>query len=154
MYNAATMIRLFKIFLIFIALLAGLYAATPLWLPMLLDRQLPPGWKLDTLQAGYPGMSGIDLKQIRVKGELQAATIELAAVDVKFRYQDLKTDIGSISLDVFLQTVNDNAAVTSTLDDLSLPTTKLTGKLPELSIGQAQLVLHTTEDVQKEASGI
>jgi len=151
MYNTATMRRLLKLFLVLCALLAGLYAATPLWLPTLLSRQLPAGWQLEKLQAGYPGLSELKLKFLRVKGELPTATIELAATDIRFSYQGLKTDIGSVSLDVFLQAASNITAGASRLDKLSLPTTELTGKLPELSVEKLRLVLHTGSEPETTA---
>jgi len=135
--------NLLKILLSLFILIAGIYAATPLWLPYILARQLPPGWQLETLEAGYPGFAGISVSTLRVKGDVLAADIALTAADIRFSYQGLKTDIGSLSVDVFVFAVDDRTADALTLDDLSLPTTRLTGKLPALTISQLRVALHT-----------
>ena len=132
---------LLKLLLILCVLIAGIYAATPLWLPYIIARQLPPGWQLEQLEAGYPGIHAINIKTLRVKGELRTTGMALAVADIRFSYQGLKTAIGSVSLDVFMRATEDSA-VTLTLDDLSLPVAKLTGKLPGLSISQLRVVVH------------
>ncbi len=134
---------LLKLLLSLFILIAGIYAATPLWLPYVFARQLPFGWQLEKLEAGYPGLSGISISALHVKGELQAVGLELTATDVRYTYQGLKTDIGSLSLDVFMQTSENSDSNALTIDDLSLPITKLTGKLPELSVKQMQVTLHS-----------
>ena len=134
---------LLKILLSLFILIAGIYAATPLWLPYIFARQLPPGWQLEKLEAGYPGLSGISINMLQVKGELQAVGLALTATDVRYTYQGLKTDIGSLSLDVFMQTSENSDSNTLTIDDLSLPITKLTGKIPELSVQQMLVALHS-----------
>ena len=138
---------LLKLLLILCVLFAGIYAATPLWLPYIFARQLPPGWQLEQLEAGYPGIRAINIKTLRVKGELQAAGIALAAADIRFSYRGLKTAIGPVTLDVFMQATEDSAAVL-TLDDLSLPVAKLTGKLPGLSVSQLRVALHQAGTVE------
>lgn len=123
-------------------LIVGIYAATPVWLPWMFAAQLPPGWQLERLDAGYPGFSGIDISSLQVQGGLLAADMELTAADIRFSYRGLKTEIGSLTLEVFLQAAEDDEAETLSLDDLSLPITKLTGRLPELSVGQLRVDLH------------
>jgi len=144
---------LLKILLSLCILIAGIYAATPLWLPHIFARQLPPGWQLETLEIGYPGFSGISISTLRVKGDLQAAGLALTAADIRFTYQGLKTDIGSLSLDVFMLAEEDKAADALTLDDLSLPITKLTGELPALSISQLRIALHSAAGIKPETTG-
>jgi len=134
---------LLKLLLSLFILIAGIYAATPLWLPYVFARQLPPGWQLEKLETGYPGLSGISISLLHVKGELQAVGLALNATDVRYTYQGLKTDIGSLSLDVFMQASENSDSNALTIDDLSLPITKLTGKLPELSVKQMQVTLHS-----------
>jgi len=129
-------------------LIAGIYAATPLWLSYILAKQLPSGWQLEKLDAAYPGFSGININLLRVQGELQAAGVALTAADIRFSYQGLKTEIGSLSLDVFMQASKDSGNDAVTLDDLSLPITKLTGKLPELSVGKLQVALHHAVNIK------
>ena len=53
---------LLKLLLSLAVLIAGVYAATPMWLPGVLSSQLPPGWQLEELQAGYPDFSGISIR--------------------------------------------------------------------------------------------
>ncbi len=139
---------LLKLLLSLCVLVAGICAATPLWLPYVFARQLPPGWQLEELETGYPGISGINVSALKVSGNLQAAFLALTAADIHFTYQGLKTDIGSLSLDVFLQAVEGAVAEPLTLDDMSLPITRLTGKLPELSVSQLQVVLHSGTNIE------
>jgi hypothetical protein len=143
---------LLKILLSLFILIAGIYAATPLWLPYVFARQLPPGWQLERLEAGYPGLSGISINVLEVKGELQAVGLALTATDVRYTYQGLKTDIGSLSLDVFMQASENSVSNALTIDDLSLPITKLTGKLPEFSISQLRVVLHPAANIKSGVS--
>jgi len=132
-------------FLLFLFILfAGVYAASPWLLSHILARQLPPGWQLERLEAGYPGFTGININLLRVKGELRAAGLALDAADIRFTYRGLKTAIGSFSLDVHMQATEGSTTDILTMEDLSLPVTKLTGRVPELSIGRLQVVLHNT----------
>jgi len=133
---------LLKLLLSLCVLVAGIYAATPLWLPVIAAGLLPTGWQLDELNAGYWGLSGIDINSLRVNGELQAAGIEVIAADIRFSYQGLKTDIGSLSLEAHLRAIDDRNADALTLDDLSLPVTVLTGEMPELSVRKLRVALH------------
>ena len=79
--------------------LAGIYAATPLWFPHLLTQQLPPGWQLERMETGYQGLSGIDIHSLQVKGGIQAADLIVVVTDLRFSYQGRKTiaDIVSAS---------------------------------------------------------
>jgi hypothetical protein len=139
---------LLKLLLSLFILIAGIYAATPLWLPYVFARQLPPGWQLEKLETGYPGLSGISISVLHVKGELQTVGLELTATDVRYTYQGLKTDIGSLSLDVFMQASKNSDSNALKIDDLSLPITKLTGKTPELSVKQMQVALHSKANTE------
>ena len=140
--------RLLKLLLSLGILIAGIYAATPLWLPYIFAKQLPPGWQLEKLDAAYPGFSGININVLRVKGEFQAAGVALAVADIRFSFRGLKTEIGSLLLDVFMQAAADSRNDAITLDDLSLPVTKLTGKLPELSVSKLQVTLHHAVNIE------
>ena len=143
---------LLKLFLILCLLIAGIYAATALWLPYILARQLPPGWQLEELKSGYPGLAGITIDRLRVKGKYGLAGIALTSSDLRFTYRGLKSDIGLVSVDVYLHTAESDSADSPTLDDLSLPVTKLTGELPQLAIRKMRLALHRTNDSQVEAA--
>jgi hypothetical protein len=136
-----------KLLLFLCILIVGIYAATPLWLSYILANQLPPGWRLEELEAGYPGISGININVLSAKGGLQATDLEVSAADIRFRYRGLKTRIESLSLDVWLRSGESTVAETLTLDDLSLPVTRLTGKMPELSVGHVRLALHHDVDI-------
>lgn len=137
-----------KLLLILFTLLAGIYAASPWWLSFIIVRQLPPGWQLEKLEAGYPGFTGININLLRVKGELGAVGVALDAADIRFTYQGLKTAIGSISLDVHMQSAAGNTTNALTMEDLSLPVTKLTGRIPELSIDRLKVVLHMVTGIR------
>lgn len=142
---------LLKLFLILCLVIAGVYAATPLWLPHILARQLPPGWQLEKLQSGYPGLAGITIGLLRVKGQYGHTGIALTSSDLRFTYRGLKSDIGLVSVDVYLHTTETLPADSLTLDDLSLPVTKLTGELPRLTIKKMRVALHRTNDLDDVA---
>ncbi len=131
-----------KLLLLLCIVLAGMYAATPSWLPYILARQLPPGWQLEQLEAAYPGLTGIDIQRLRLKGELQMAGFTLAATDIRFNYKGLKTAIDSLSLDVRIRTAKSRSDDALTQDDLSLPVTKPNANLPELSVTQLRMAVH------------
>ena len=143
---------LLKLFLILCLVIAGTYAATPLWLSYILARQLPPGWQLEELQSGYPGLAGIHIDQLRVKGELGLAGIALTLSDLRFTYQGLKSDIDLVSVDVYLHATETRSADSLTLEDLSLPVTKLTGKLPQLTIRKMRVALHQASGLHDVAA--
>jgi hypothetical protein len=132
-----------KLLLLPCLVIAAIYAATPLWLPYVLNRQLPDGWQLEALDAGYPDLSGINLHSLQVKGGLQAADVSFSAIDVRFSYAGFKTRIKSITLDVLMGADKRTDIEAITLDDLSLPVMNLTGKMPELSVDQLRLALHS-----------
>ena len=131
-----------KLLLILCAVIAGIYATFPLWLPQVFATRLPSGWQLETLETSYPGFSGISINSVRVTGSVQAAGLALTAADIRFSYRGLKTEVTSLLVDVDMQATKDNTEAALTLDDLSLPITRLTGKLPELSINELRVALH------------
>ncbi len=126
---------LLKSFLILLALLAGIYAATPLWLPHVLARQLPPGWQLEELHSGYPGPAGINIDSLRLKGVFALTGLIITSSDLRFDYKGFETAIGLVTLDLYPGAGASRSADAFTLDDLSLPVTRLTGQLPRL-VGQ------------------
>ena len=130
---------LLKLLLSLCILIAAFYAATPLWLPGILAAQLPTGWNLEKLEAGYPGISGITIKRLGVNGDLRAAGIALEAREIRFTYKGLKTNIDSISLDAHLRSTEERTADALTLDDLSLPITEITVRIPDFSANQLRL---------------
>jgi len=144
--------HLFKLLLTIGFFLAATYAATPLWLPYLFALQLPPGWQLEKLDAGYPGISSTSIAMVRVTGELMAGGLELTAVNLRYHYGAPKLDVGSVSLDLFLFAGDDKNSDALTLDDLSLPITRLTGKTPELSITELQIAVHPVTSKQPISS--
>ena len=120
--------HLFKLLLTIGFFLAATYAATPLWLPYVFARQLPPGWQLEKLEASYPGISSTNIAIVKVTGELLAGGLELTAANLRYHYGGPKLDIGSVSLDLFLIPGDDKNSDALTLDDLSLPITRLLEK--------------------------
>jgi len=139
---------LLKLLLALGILLAATYAAIPLWLPYVFASQLPAGWQLEKLEVGYPGISAARIAVMQVSGELQIGSLEFTATNLHYRYEGLKTDIDSVSLELFLLADSEKKQTALTLEDLSLPITKLTGKLPELSVSQLRVVLHPDTDRQ------
>ena len=135
---------LLKLLLGLCLVVAGIYAATPLWLPHILAGQLPPGWQLEELQSGYPGLAGVNVDHLRVKGRLATAGVELTSSDLRFTYKGLQSEIGLVSVDIYLDATETGPDESLSLEDLSLPVTKLTGKLPRLSVDQAHVTLHQT----------
>jgi hypothetical protein len=132
----------FKLLLLLSLVIAAIYAATPLWLPHIFSKQLPQGWQLQAMDTGYPDTSGIHIHSLQVKGELQAAELTLSAKDIHFNIFEFKTRINSVSLDVFMRAPNNVNTDAIRLNDLSLPSMKLTGRMPELSLEQLRLSLH------------
>ncbi len=143
---------LLKLILILFVIFAGIYAATPLWLSYVVARQLPAGWQLDELETGYPGLAGINAGLLSVKGELAVADITLTSTDIRFTYEGLKTEIGQVSLDIYLHTTESDPVTPTTVNDLSLPVIKLTTGLPPLSVGQMRVALHQAAGVQTATS--
>ena len=141
---------LLKLLLSLCVLIASIYAAIPLWLPFIFASQLPPGWQLEKLEVAYPGFSGISINMLHVNGELQAARLAVTATDIRFNYQGPTTEIDSLVLDVFMRAADNSDAEALTLDDLSLPITRLTGKLPQLSVSHMQVILHSGINIGTE----
>jgi hypothetical protein len=81
----------------------GIYATTPLWLPYILEKQLPPGWQLESMESGYPGLSGIDVSTLHLKGGLPVAELAIAATDLRLSFRDQTVEIDSVSLEILLQ---------------------------------------------------
>lgn len=142
-----------KLLLILSLLLAGIYAATPLWLPYIVSKKLPPAWQLEKLESGYPGLSGINISLLRVGGELGTAKMVLTAADTRLNYRGLKTDVDSLSLDVYMQETEDWSVAAITPDDLSLPVISFNGELPQLAIRQMRATLHQDTDVETGKPG-
>jgi len=109
-----------KLLLLLCIILAGIYATTPLWLPYVLERQLPPGWQLESLDAGYPGLSGIDISSLRLKGGLPAADLAITTADLRFNYRGLKVEIDSASLEIHFLTTENSPVDSLSLDHLLL----------------------------------
>jgi hypothetical protein len=143
---------LLKLFLIAGLLCAGIYLATPLWLSHVLARQLPADWQLEELQSGYPGLAGINIDLLRIKGELGLADVSLSVSDLRFEYRGLKSDIGLIVLDVYLRPSEKLSTDALTLNDFSLPVTKLTVQLPQLSVSKMRMALHQTTGIPNDAA--
>lgn len=142
---------LLKLTLILCFVLLGTYAAAPLWLPYILASQLPPGWKLHEMQSGYPGVGGIDVDQLQIKGEHGGADIELRASGIRLEYRGLETAIGLADVDVQMNDFEEKSAGPFALDDLSLPVATLSGTLPALSVGKMNVVLHRVTGLHDEA---
>jgi hypothetical protein len=132
----------FKLLLLLCLLIAAIYAATPLWLPHIVSKQLPHGWQLQAMDTAYPDTSGIHIHSLQVKGELQAAELTLSAKDIRFNIFEFKTRINSVSLDAFMRAPNNTNTDAIGLTELSLPSMNITGRMPELSLQQLRLSLH------------
>lgn len=91
-----------KLLLFLCLVFVGIYATTPWWLPYALERQLPPGWQLESMEAGYPGLSGIDIHSLRLRGALMATDLGIAATDLRIEYRSREIEVDSISLRVYL----------------------------------------------------
>jgi len=130
-----------KLFLGLLIVFAGIYAATPLWFPYFLARQLPTGFQLEHAEINYPGVTGINIKALRVNGEALAADITLSAADVLIGYQGLRGEIDSLLLEIYVRPGAHHSQA-HILDELSLPIIQITEKLPELSVNQLRLLVH------------
>ena len=137
---------LFKWLLILSILLVSLYVSSPLWISSVVQSQLPPDWELDELVVAYPGISGINFKKIRLKGETLATAVEVSATNARFNYRSHDTAIKTLSLDVFLF-ADPNQNEPFKLDQLSLPVIRFPQnlQLPGILIDQLQLKLHPPE---------
>jgi len=137
-----------KLILILFVIFAGIYAATPLWLPYVLARQLPAGWQLDELEIGYPGLAGINAGLLRLKGEFAVADITLTSTEIRFVYDSLKTEIEQVSLDIYPHVTETGPVTPLTVNDLSFPVIRLTSRLPQLSVGQMRVALNEAKGSQ------
>ncbi len=131
-----------KLLLFLCVVLAGIYATTPLWLSFVLARQLPPGWQVEKLDSAYPGLTGIKLNYLLVKGEFPDTGMILAASDIQLGYRGPAAAIGSLSLEVRPRVSGDRTATAPTLDDLSLPIIRTDGKLADISVAQLHVTIY------------
>lgn len=120
----------------------AVYAATPLWLPGIIGKQLPDGWQLQQVRTDYPGISGINIQLLQLKGSLPEAELDVSANDIFFSYQQIQTRIGSMSVGVYLPGHPIGGTGARSLDDLSIPLINLSGNYQELSVGDLNLTVH------------
>jgi hypothetical protein len=135
-----------KLFLALGILIAGIYLASPLWLPSILASQLPPGWQLEKVKMSWPGWSGITLRHIRLKGDLPGLTLKVVAEDSHLSYKGLATQVDSVVLDVFLSSSTDQPKQPLSIDSLSLPVLRLSAELPQVSVRAVALAIHLSAD--------
>lgn len=128
---------LFRALLILAVLIAGTYAASPLWLPHVLATQLPPGWELGNVDVRYPGLSGIRINSLSVSAVTPVASLNVSAEDVAVSYGTLKTDIDSVNLEIVLAAGERQDRFM--LDDLALPVIDPGADLPQLSVQDLHL---------------
>ena len=133
---------LLKLILAFGIFVVCVYAISPWWIPHMVASQLPPPFQLHSLQVSYPGLSGIHLKSLDVKGDFPALGLALKATDIRIKYRDWQTEIDSVLLDVRIQPAQQEPAGNLSVEDLSFPMTRFTGSPPRLNVGEIQLVLH------------
>jgi len=146
--------RVLKLLLIVVALLAAVYAATPLWLSFILASQLPAGWQFDSMKSAYPGPAGIRLTSIRVSGKSGPAELTLSASDLDFQYRSHKTEIGTLTVDIFMHTGAGLPDEPFSPDDLALPVVNLAADLPPLSIGRVDVALHFSGASQNDTGPV
>ena len=137
-----------KLLLFLFVVFTGIYATTPLWLSYALAGQLPPGWQVEKLDSGYPGLSGIKLNFLLVKGEFLNADMILAATDMRLSYRGPGADIASLSLEVRPRATEDRSAAAPTLDDLSLPIIRPGGKLADISVAQFRVTMYQPANIE------
>ena len=135
-----------KLVLAVVVLLAGAYAATPLWLSYVVAGQLPTGWQLLELKSGYPRPAGIKVGLISVKGAFGTTGLTLTATDLNLVFRDFETDIDKVSADVFLQAGEPPSGAPLSLDDLPIPIEELGGQFPRLSVNRLDLAVHLPLD--------
>lgn len=144
--------RIFKTLVVVIVLLAGIYAATPLWLPHVIASRMPDGWRLETLRSAYPGLSGIRLKSLSADGEYGPANLKVSATDLYFAYRSLATDIDELTVDVFVRPGPSQADAPVQGDGYSIPVLRLDADLPHLSVRRADVALHLQRDTLNTGS--
>ncbi|MCW8925377.1 MAG: YdbH domain-containing protein, partial [Xanthomonadales bacterium] len=132
---------LLKLLLNLAVLIAGIYAAAPLWIPGMFAAQLPVGWKVVDMGCGYPGLTSLRCKFLSVVAELPLANLTISADDILVEYSTWKTAVGSVLLDVSTHTPTSENQDRFALDDLALPVLDPGGKLPELSVKELHLSL-------------
>ena len=135
--------KIFLRLLFVTAFLAGaLYASAPLWLPYLISWQLPDGWHLDSMDMGYPGLSGTHINSLRAHGSHNATEFKLSANGVQFSYAGNRTEIGTLVIEAELPGGHSIDSDTLTLADLNLPVADIQGRLPRLEVHDLRLLLH------------
>jgi hypothetical protein len=123
--------------------LAGaLYASAPMWLPYLISWQLPDGWHLDSMDMGYPGLSGTQINSLRAHGSHNATEFKLSATGVQFSYAGSRTEIDTLVIEAELPGGHSVDSDTLTLEDLNLPVADIQGRLPRLEVHDLRLLLH------------
>ena len=145
--DSVAMKFILKSVLVLCLLISAIYITTPWWLTHILERQLPPGWHIDKLDAGYPGLSSIQIGHLHITGQLQAVDLAVEATGIHVDYQDFKTRINTLSLDIVLPSADNARAGHITLDDLNLPVIRPGSKLPEVSIARTHLSLFHAGDM-------
>lgn len=137
---------LLKWLLITAMLITGIYAVSPLWIPQLLKSQLPTDWEIEQLELGYPGIKGINIASLSLRGNTLLADIELSATQVRFNYRSGELKIGSLLLDVLLS-AETNSNDSLSLDAVSLPLLQMPEnmRLPEVLVGKMQVQLRGAE---------
>lgn len=119
-------------------ILIALYASSPYWLALVVSRQLPDGWRLEQLEAGYPGLHSIDLHRLRLHGSTAAGELSLSARDVHLAYHGLATTAGEAWLGLRLRDIGPETGPFKPAD-LSLPLLLPAPELPELRVRQLHL---------------
>lgn len=90
----------------------------------------------------WPGLSGINLKQVQAKGRLPGVDVTLEATNSRLSYRGLATHIDTAVLHIHLLSDADTTKPPLSINDLSLPRFHLSAKLPALTVKQAQLAIH------------
>ncbi len=111
-----------------------LYASSPAWLGAVAARQLPDGWRLDTLETGYPGLSAISVHELRLHGATNAGELSLTAKNLRLEYRGLGTAAAEAWID-FHPRNRPAAAGAFGPADLNLPLLAPVPSLPRLRVG-------------------
>lgn len=123
-----------------------LYASSPVWLGAVAAHQMPDGWRLDTLEIGYPRLSAIPVHELRMHGPTSAGELSLAAKNLRLEYRGLGAAAAEAWIDFH---PHNRTPATGPFGpaDLNLPLIAPVPPLPRLRVGLMHVrVLGASDD--------
>lgn len=126
--------------------LAVLWATVPAWVPLAVERTLPPGWHVSVLETSRPGLAAIHIGELALRREAADLVVEVEARDLSLVYAGPAVDIGRLRLRYLNRSdaTDDTGFDWSTPQSYSLPELSLPHSLPAVRIGQLLLDIDTS----------